>query len=367
MITIGMILPTSGIRPMGKSFNSAFKKVMNQTLKDSGFEVEIIVEICPSGSLLKMDEALDKFFGYHDVDAVTGIISNLGVEHMSPKFEARNVPLLINNLGEHSIKLNKFSNNVFINSIHLWQQTWLLGYFAAKQLGNKGSIITSTYDAGYAFIKSFELGMVAASNESTTILKLIPLTTLNDEPILIKESIDQLNIEEDDFVFALFCGEEATLFLNEFTERGYHKSIPLCGLPFLLEPGNKSLSELSVYTTTDSLNQTSLNAQYKNVFNDFGELSAAALGTAIINGKGTIKSTVLKETLSALNPTKIFNASEAPQLLESIGVLKNTFDNQNELTVQKIFEKVVDFRGKSSFDSEENLQRSGWINPYLCI
>ena len=80
-ITIGMMIPTSGILPMGKQFDKSFRRALQEGLANTEYEPEIITEIVGQGNPALIEKALDKFFGYHDVKCVSGLVTNKAIEN----------------------------------------------------------------------------------------------------------------------------------------------------------------------------------------------------------------------------------------------------------------------------------------------
>lgn len=365
-ISIGVMLPSSTIRPMGKEYDRAFRESIEATLKNTDFEIEIFTEMIGQGSVQKIEEALDKFFGFHDVDCVTGIASQAGVQNLTEKFDKKQKPLLYSNLGEHFPLLDAESEYVFQNSIHLWQQAWNLGYYAGSELGNRGSVIAAVYDSGYAFLPAFQFGLLFANPNAFLDIKLLPMPTnggLSD----VKSAFDTVDWDGSDFVFPLFCGEEATIFLEEFKDRGLNEKTNLLGLPFLLEPGKKDLSEISIYTSSGAYDEQTPDADHKGVFAMLGNRAGRAIGNAIIKDNGSLKAETLDRALKNEEENSVFQLRESPRFLGPIHVLRSTFDSENNLTTEKLIELKQNISEDSQLDQLRRGVNSSWINPYLGI
>ncbi len=363
-ISIGMMLPTSSIRPMSKDFERAFKKSIDEILAGSNYEVEIIPEMIGNGSHAQIEGVLDKFFGYHDVDIVTGIASNQGIQFLVDRFEKRKVPFICCNLGEHFMPAQGYGDYVFQNSIHLWQQVWLLGYYAATNLGSKGMILSAMYDSGYCFMAAFESGMRAGNPDIDHQLKLLPLPQTG-EISAISEGMDVIDIESCDFIFPLFCGEEATLFLEEFKKRGLINKVQLLGLPFLIEAGDKDLSGISIHTINHL--QGEIDSTYRNVFKDLGNSTALAIGSAILSQNGKINKDAISAGLVANNDALTYSSTGWPKLNSPIYVQKITFSEGNESKAELLFQQTVNLDDDEAIQQMRNSPVSAWVNPYLGI
>ena len=90
-----MLLPTSGIRSMAKDYNNAFNGALQNVLAGTGYEFEVISEMIGQGNISNIEQALDKFFGYHNIDVVTGIASVIAMDKFFEKFDKRKKPLIL--------------------------------------------------------------------------------------------------------------------------------------------------------------------------------------------------------------------------------------------------------------------------------
>ena len=366
-ISIGLLLPSSSIRPsMGKDFEKAFSSTINHLLEGSPYKVEIFRELIGQGSIAKIEEGLNKFFGYEDVDVVVGITSNAAIKSIAQKFEKKKVPVLINNLGEHFISSTGYNDFIFMNSIHLWQQCYLLGHYAVSTFGKRGLLMAAMYDGGYAFHSAFDLGMRAAANDTTLDLKFLGMPA-NGELSDVKSAFDQIDMSNADFVFGLFCGEEATIFLEEYNARGLSEKLPLLGLPFLLEPGKKKLEGTSIFTPKNDFDEKLPDPKYENVFSELGILSGSAIGTAILKTEGKIQANQLAETLKETNANRTYQSNDAPRLLNPMAILKNTFGASNKLNSECVHLETPDLEGNKDFSKIRNMLPSSWLNPYLSV
>ena len=364
-ISIGMMTPTSTIRPMGKDYDRAFRKSIESTLKNTDFEVEIFTEMIGQGSVQKIEEALDKFFGFHDVDCVTGIMSQAGIQNLTEKFDKKEKPLVCSNLGEHFPLLDSESKCVFQNSIHLWQQAWNLGYYAGSELGSRGSVIAAVYDSGYAFLPAFQFGLLFANPSAFLDIKLLEMPVgggLSD----VKSIFDTVDWDGSDFVFPLFCGEEATIFLKEFKDRGLNEKTQLLGLPFLLERGTEDLSGISVYTSSESYNEQTPDPYCKDVFAMLGNRAGKAIGKAIIKDNGSPKIETLNQVLRS-EGNSLYQLCESPRFLGPIHILKNTFGSGDSFSTERLKEQEYNISEDNQLNELRRGVNSSWINPYLGI
>jgi len=372
-ITIGVLLPSSTIAPMGKDFEKGLKKAIKENLKDEIAEIEIIPEFIGPGSKVKVEEAVNKLFGYHDVDIITGIVSNrIGME-VAEKFEKARRPFLMNNIGEHLPDPRNFNPWVFINSTHVWQQVWSLGYWAVKKFGKRGMFVGSVYDAGYSFTSMLKLGMEAADPESVMPFSVAPLKPQQTtaDPTVVFQHIEEF---KPDFILSVFCGDEASIFQKEYIKSPYHQKIPLLGLPFLLEPFVSEGEALELYSTIvagEGLSQETLNLEELNSQKPFYSLGAETglIISEALNNKGD------KSLTEALRETKVYSDRgllhidpTAPGKDSKVYLVKHLHkgDKQNieaELIEELRTVSITDPALAMSLDEPS----SGWGNPYLGI
>jgi len=365
-VSVGILLPTSSIRPMSKQFLRAFKKASSEVLEGTNYELEVLTEMIGTGSPKDIDRALDQFFGFHDVDVITGIATRYGLQHSFDRFQKNKVPFVVCGLGEHLIPTQGYNEHVFVNSIHLWQQNWCLGYYAGKNLGNKGMVFSSMYDSGYSFLPAIQQGAAAANPEGDLTFKLMPMTEPGQlSPII--ESFDQVDFEGQDYIFSLLCGEEATIFLEEFKKRGLHENTKLLGMPFLLEPGEADLSGVSVYSSHYQLDQAGEDPQFKNVFTDLGASTGIAVAQAIIKGNGELDKDVVAEALAETDEHKVHASGSFPKLKVPIGIVKHVFEKDNVLRSDNIDSQTIDLDEDETLNIARDEVSSCWVNPYLAI
>lgn len=356
-LSVGVLLPSSTIFPIGKQFQKGLKSVFSSA---EGVDVELVSEFIGQGDLKQLESAIEKLKSFHDVDLITGWVSNKGLMAASEKVNG-NTPYYITNLGEHIPDPSKIPSNVKLNSIDLWQQLWSMGYWAVNSLGKKGMIVGGLYDMGYSFAPMMDLGMLEANNESKWSLAVCPMPeqgAMSDPNIVL----DHVEREMPDFLFAAFCGEESTLFLNEFVKRGLHKKIKLLGTPYLLEDFDQDLGEsLSIYTTLVSehdINDNHLQEDWTKPFGAFYELGRETGANIIQQFGGENDQTENTPTYGLEREGKD----------NRVFIVENTHSGSKEHISRRIIkeEKTIDV----SDDKLKHVLSQGdanWLNPYLGI
>lgn len=372
-IAIGVLLPSSTILPMGKDFERGLKRTFAEKLTTSNCTVEFIPEFIGQGSKSAVEEAINKLIGYHQVDVVTGVLSNQVGMEVAEKFEKNRIPFLINNIGEHVPHPNRFNPYVFINSIHTWQQVWSLGHWAVGAFGKRGMFVAGIYDAGYSFSNMLKLGMEAADCQSIMSFSIAQIGHPNKttDP---REVFKHIAAFEPDFIFSAFCGGEASVFLAEYIRSGYHKKIPLLALPFLLQPFDAQQQELEIYTAvTSTLDMTDVQTvvQKLNTSSPFDELGSAT-GSILAEALRKKDDGSLKEAIDGTISHSIRGSlqidSSWPGKANYVYLVKNTHrgeENTIEMAVQEPL-KTVEITDNELMKNMEG-PTSGWGNPYLGV
>ncbi|WP_431294330.1 ABC transporter substrate-binding protein [Pedobacter sp. P26] len=369
-LTVGVLLPNSSILPMAKHFSTGLKnglKELNQEL-----ELEIVPEFIGQGSRELAEAAITKLVGFDDADVITGIVSNkVGID-LSEKIANIKRPFIMNNIGEHLPDPEKFNDYMFLNSIHTWQQLWSIGQWGVQTFGKKGMYVSGLYDCGYSFQSMLSAGMESATDGVTMPFAIAP-TPNPKETGDIAAVFEHIHIYKPDFILATFCGKEAEIFLTQYVVQGLHKTTPLIGLPFLLEPFTTA-EPVEVYTTL-SLNRELKQDQLDEVsqvmanpFTQFGFETGLLIAQAVKGQSGKSLQKAIAEAAIETARGRVEIAPEFNALQSRVYLVKNTFNGiKREISRQLIGElETIDI-------NHEDVQRinsqtsSFWMNPYLGI
>lgn len=362
-IHIGLLLPSSTILPVSKQFEKGFNSSIEH-VDQSIFEIEITKEFIGQGGTTQVENAVNKLFSYDAVDIITGVVSNRVVENIAPKFYNNRKPIILNNLGEHVPNTQKLNPFVFINSIHLWRDAYALGHWGVKTWGKKGMFIASVYDAGYSFSQMFYKGMMAASAQaewSFSVPPMPPPGSLTDMSVIFPF----LEQYQPDFIFAVFCGKENTLFLNEFIKRGWHKKTKILGLPYLLCPFAPLIDDVTVYTTQSVTDETI--ADPYHFFYQLGNQTGDMIYKATNADGESIQQKLLNAeqavSVEGLNFSTFNNFSKDTTTIIRHQIKAGSIDID-----KKIVENTSTFTPNSMPMANLNAEISAaWLNPYLCI
>ena len=348
---------------MGKDF----EKGLTEGLKMSGVdmnEVELIKELIGQGGDVKVEEALAQLLGYHDVDIVTGITSSFVMTGIAEKFEKGKKLLLNNNLGEQLVQATKLNDYVFLNSTHLYQQCWLLGQWSGSTLGENALVCSALYDVGYSFQLMFDLGVRKEIPEFEIKIETCPMPEPGGLSNL-ELAFNRIEEVKPDYVFAQFCGEESTMFLEGFVERGFHKNTTLLGLPFLMVPGEKSLEGLKVITPYESFDSDNPDVACDDIFKQLGIESGQVIGAVIQDEEHSDL-----DALNALVGSEKFRkliATKNPVMNGPVYIVEHEFGANNEITSKVIHSETVSLENEEEYLKLYDMDLSGWMNPYLAI
>jgi len=366
-------LTNSTIMPMAANFNSGLKHGLNGLSSEQDIEVEIVPEFIGQGSALQVENAVNKLIGFNDSNIITGIISNSVTKELADKFAKHKRPIIINNIGEHLPSPGASNDYIFLNSVHSWQQVWSMGKWAVQTFGKKGMLVSGLYDAGYSFPIMLQKGMEAATDDASLPFAIAPVRQykgLADVASVIPQLIEQ----NPDFVFATFCGEEASMFLSEYVKHGLHKKIPLLGLPFLLEPFDSGDESIDVYTTVSAYRAISdtdagqLGRIASDPFRQFG----IETGLLIKNAVKTSTNGSLQKVLADIEVDdirgKLDISSRTTGNNSKVFVIKNTYAGDKENITTQLLSEIETIGINNKVVEEINSQHSsGWFNPYLSV
>lgn len=345
-LTLGLMLPSSTIFPIAKQYEKGIK----DALKKANADIEIVKEFVGAGSVKQLETACDKFFSYDDVDVVAGYCSTKSVASVAEKFKTRGKSFIVSDLGGHLPNVAALNEYICLNSFHLWKHAQVLGHFGVNTFGKKGMFIGGMYDAGYSFSQMFHRGMMDAdptSSWSFCVPPMPPAGELSDMNVIFPF----LEQYEPDFIFAAFCGTEASLFLNEFIKRGWNHRTKVLGLPYLITPFAPLLEDISVYVT--SLEVAGELIAPETAFYFLGSI----VGREIV--KTMELATGIEESYD--NDSGLLQAESVP--IQHVSIIRGSTDYKSESFLNYPIGKL----GNDELSSLSSLQGASWFNPYLCI
>lgn len=359
-VSLGLLLPTSSILPVSKDVEKGIKAGFSKYA--SGAELEIVKEFIGQGGSKATEEAVSRFFNYHDVEVVSGVISHKVADDVAELFKKRKIPFIVNDLGGHVPHVDKLNDYTYLNSLHLWRHAWAIGKWGVETFGKKGMYISAVYDSGYSFSHLFHEGMMAAdatAEWSFSVCPMPPAGTLSDVSVVFP-FMEQY---QPDFIFATFCGAETTLFLNECIARGWHKRTNIIGLPFITEPFEPLQDDIVVYSTIAS--QNNIPIPPSRSFYQLGYETGVLLAKAV--GRGGDLNTQLqlefKGLRSGTEQETLVNDT-AYEVIVTRNAIKAGAMEKEEAVITTLPGYNMEFQGMKQLTDSINF---GWMNPYLCI
>lgn len=371
-LTVGVLLVNSTIVPMAKNFNMGLKRGLKELSNHTDMQVEIVPEFIGQGSKDQAEAAVNKLIGFDDADVLTGIISNKVSFELSERIAKHKRPFIINNIGEHLPDPSRYNNYTFLNSVHTWQQLWSMGKWAVATFGKKGMYISGIYDCGYSFQSMLGVGMEAAANDTSMPFAIAPARTYKGLAD-VASVFQHIQAYQPDFVMATFCGDEAKLFLEGYISHGFHKTIPLLGLPFLLESFTAD-DAIEVFTTislkrdpqTDEID--SLCESMMNPFTQFGYETGLLITAAVMKAEGRSLQQALAETVIETDRGLLEVMPQNSGHQSKVFLIKNIYSGDKAAISRQLVGELetIDI-DHETVKHLNNQPSSGWMNPYLGI
>lgn len=382
-VKIGLLIPNSNFIPI---INKGIFSGLDMALKEHD---DLTYEICVEAGGYNADkktvkEKLNELAIKKEMDIVVAPLNYALLHSVTDLFASQEIPLIVNTLGEDVWFDESKSPYVFSNSFHLWQACWLLGQWTGSHFGKNGSTIVALHDSGYGMLLAFAIG-VEAEGGKVIHPAVTHLKTRTDD---CSAEIGSIAAKKPDFIAAFYSGKEAVSFLKDYKEKGLLGKIPLVGLPFLTEPeiieqiGEDALGIQSAYCWQDEManfanenfikkieSATGRKAHcYSLMAYESGHLIAKAVKEA---GDAKVLGKKLAEVLPHISYDgprgKISFNKETTEtitkqyLVESAKRANNKFYHKTiqELEIPKLLDEHYTLGCK-------NLQKQGWLNPYLC-
>lgn len=359
-VSLGLLLPTSTILPISKDFERGVKEGFSS--HSTGTELDIIKEFIGQGSAQQTEAAAGRFFNYHDVDIVSGIVSHKVADELAEQFKKRKIPFIVNDLGGHIPQVEKLNDYTYLNSLHLWQHAWSIGKWGVETFGRKGMYVSAVYDSGYSFSQMFHAGMIAADASAEWSFSVCPMPaagSLSDVSVIFPF----METYQPDFIFATFCGSETTLFLNECVARGWHKRTNIIGLPFITEPFEPLNADVTIYSTIASLNDETIvpTRSFYRLGHETGSMIAHA------TAKGDNINTQLQQLYTGLRLTgqeQTLAFDQSYKVIMTRNTIKAGEAAKESAVISTLTGYPMEFQAMKSLTNDLNF---GWMNPYLCI
>ncbi len=237
-LKIGLLLPDSSSREFSSSFLNGFNLSLNESKRaDGSLPFSYIVE--EFGTVPASTKLQKLVMGSH-INIVVGLLNSKVAAPLANVVKEANIRFIEANLGENFFNKDLVNDNFVHSSMNLWQSHYVLGQYAAKNIGKTAVCATSFFDSGYDALYAFTSGFESEGGKITnTYISGSPNTNLS--PV---EAAALAASDEASFVFANYSDHEATIFMSAFknTTHGQSKQVVASGM--MIQP--RVLRELGV-------------------------------------------------------------------------------------------------------------------------
>jgi ABC-type branched-subunit amino acid transport system substrate-binding protein len=344
-------------------------------LAEARLEAEVVVEFAGYNGDLKV--VLPKVQHLLFAERVACVVAPLNlslVERLAGQFESQGVPLIALSLSEDPLFESAQNPYVFVNSFHLWQAAWMCGYLGAQRFGPRAASLVALHEGGYSLNFAFQLGLEAGNGN----LLQTAVTHTNSNSEDPSPSIAEIAGRDPDFIWAAYSGKEAASFLAAYEASGCKSSIPLLGLPPLVDEHVRKAagdSTLGVYFVTPGPQRaeadgvTTALAQaigrqphpYALLAYESAHLIAAAARTISTPGSLSVGLPVALRQVEFQGPRGLARFDNGAGIEVPFCFRQVTPVNDS---VQEV--EAPPLLNEQCLLARKKLVKHGWVNPYLC-
>jgi branched-chain amino acid transport system substrate-binding protein len=347
-------------------------------------DIQLIPEFAGSGSMTEVVGAAKKLLQFHNVDILSGMINYRVLPEITPLISSRKSLGFFYDMGELLPPNESFVNDIFFNSLQLYQSQYALGYWAQKEFRNHGQIIMPIYNAGFDLHVAFQAG-IAAAGGSTVSLSTIHYKQDDPHHLDIEALMEEIKKESPAFVHAIFVGPQGNEFLESWKAQSWTKNIPLLLAENMLYEdmlNDVKHMDLELYGAI-SWNPSSEQKHNQEFVKKFKENTGQS--ASIYSLLGYEAGLLFKENLPALKKRdwEVLKEGIQKTVIEGPrGSRKFSFGQgiiAPEIDIVKIscrnsnIHNLILERGETVSQENGVLNPfddgvdSGWVNPYLCI
>lgn len=356
---------------LAKDFLNGFKLGVQENIA----EVELFIESIGKASNEDVLKVAEKLLLQEDIDLTISFCSIFHLDAMVEKFDKYKIPLLFVDLGGSIPKKVHFSPYVLHHSLHLCDSAYLAGTIAAEKFGKKGALLSSFYDGGYQLSSSFVTGYLDAGG-TIVYNNVSPMDYRSSN---YEKMLKELKENRAEVAFSLFSFNEAKHFFEFLSEQDAE------GLPFIMASpvmtdesmqypdfGNlpKTLSVASWSFEYGSANMVTFMETFKatygnvpNVISLLGHESGLIANALINNGEITFEK--IKNTTIEGSPRGQILISKNNQTKPKKQLLRK-FEFNGSAYINSVIEELSKGEPIDLVETFEEIQYSGWKNPYIC-
>jgi branched-chain amino acid transport system substrate-binding protein len=268
--------------------------------------------------------------------------------------------------------INTYRQNIAHLSFMSTEANWLLGYWAATNIGKKVALATSFYDSGFDLLFAFQQGFESGGGQ--VVGRLITHTGFGHNSLkMVSELVELVARSQPDLVFGSYYGQAAREFLAAYAQAGLAGKLPLVGSSFLVmaapndsEYAFPGIVTASSWADTENPQNVAFRAAYlkqtarpPDVFALLG-YEAALMATAYLNsGSFSFAELKISSPRGELTPNPFGQFGPI-----SYGLYQTQLSGDRLVNV--VHQQLS--LPESAYSNLSFLQtqlKSGWLNPYM--
>lgn len=230
-ITIGILIPRSDIFPQ---FSQQVVKGIKLAFENAGMQPRFIVE--DIGKAVIQDVVMAKANGLlmQDVDITIAYAGKKVLDDIKLLFKNSKKPLMLMGMGPNILRDEEFGESPYIaaNSFDLWETTYLLGRYAANNMGANGVASIGLFEGGYQFLPVFNEAVEDAGGK----IVATHITKKLEEADFSVELDKLINEKAPDYIAEFYTGIDDERFYEVCVQPGISKGLPILTTSLGVEP-----------------------------------------------------------------------------------------------------------------------------------
>jgi len=348
-VKVGLLVPASSV--YSSSFLNGYNLYLDQYFTANGSLpfVTVIEEITngPSSALSKLNRLINN----SGITVAVGLMNSRISKYLVGAVENAKIDFVEANLGENFFDKNTLSSRFFQSSLNLWQAHYMLGEYAAANVGNKAVCVTSFLDSGYDALYAFEAGFIAGGGTvQNRIVSGNPVTNLSPVDAAMLCTGSDANV-----VFANYSGSDAATFLSTFKNNG--STLPVYSSGMMIQQrvlnfvGADAAGIVSAHswdfgsaTTFDTAYQTKYN-QLADDFSVLGYDTAIALCSAVSQMTRSLNPITFNDAMTGVEintPRGVVKMNPNTHAFEAPVMVMNMINNGTNIVSRNITTEAID-------------------------
>jgi branched-chain amino acid transport system substrate-binding protein len=231
-VKVGVLLPQSTLYPrLGSNFLAGMKTCLSMLGHDRApQEISLIPEDIELGASLASQKGAAMLRNSR-LNLLVGVLTPSVAASFQGLLSANKGLLLACSIGENVPRHDHQSQDVFYHTLGYWQANYMLGSWAARNLGPRVVCATSFYDSGYDALHAFRMGVESAGGE--VVHTHISHTSGGSEDLA--PLMADMDAAKPDVVYGGYCGQHAVDFVKAYANSRLAGRVPLVGSAFLTD------------------------------------------------------------------------------------------------------------------------------------